>query len=103
MVDAVISDVRAIDMPRQKVGLRRLLRRKSSIAFLMALPLILLIGLLVLYPAFYAMYLAMLNKSMKYMVWFSNFTPNSKSPRPCSSPLSPWGVFFALLPGRSRL
>ncbi len=73
MVDAVISDVRAIDSSRRKTGLRQLLRRKSSIAFLMALPLILLIGCLVLYPAFYAMYLAMLNKSMTQFRWFDNF------------------------------
>jgi multiple sugar transport system permease protein len=38
----------------------------------MALPLILLIGLLVLYPAFYAVHLAMLNKSMERFVGISN-------------------------------
>src|ERR1043165_7616030 len=73
MVDAVITDVRGMDVPRRKSGMRALLKRKSTIAFLMALPLILLIGGLVLYPAFYAMYLAMLNKSMKYLVGLSNF------------------------------
>ncbi|HMK81626.1 MAG TPA: sugar ABC transporter permease [Xanthobacteraceae bacterium] len=74
MVDAVISDVRAIDAARRKVGARRLLQRKSSIAFLMALPLLLLIGGLVIYPAFYAMHLATLNKSMQRFVGLANFT-----------------------------
>jgi multiple sugar transport system permease protein len=55
-------------------GLRRLARRKSTIAFLMALPLIALIVALVVYPALYSLYLAMLNKSLERFVGFSNFT-----------------------------
>src|SRR6476660_10014702 len=74
MVDAAVSDVRALGATRRSSGLRKLLKRKSSIAFFMALPLILLIGLLVLYPAFYAMHLATLNKSMQRFVGLSNFT-----------------------------
>jgi multiple sugar transport system permease protein len=54
-------------------GLRRLARRKSTIAFLMALPLIALIAALVVYPAFYSMYLAMLNKSLEHFVGLKNF------------------------------
>ncbi|HEY5900259.1 MAG TPA: sugar ABC transporter permease [Burkholderiales bacterium] len=54
-------------------GLRRLARRKSTIAFLMALPLIVLIGALVIYPAFYSMYLSMLNKSLERFVGLANF------------------------------
>jgi len=50
------------------------MQRKSTIAFLMALPLILLILLLVAYPAGYAVYLAMLNKGMTRFVGFGNFT-----------------------------
>ena len=75
MVDAAISDVRELSASRRKsTGLRRMLQRKSTIAFFMALPLILLIGLLVLYPAFYAVHLATLNKSMQRFVGLSNFT-----------------------------
>jgi len=55
-------------------GLRRLARRKSTIAFLMALPLIALIAALVVYPAFYSLYLAMLNKSLERFVGLANFT-----------------------------
>ncbi|WP_296328709.1 sugar ABC transporter permease [Reyranella sp.] len=49
------------------------MQRKSTIAFLMALPLILLIAILVAYPAGYAVYLATLNKGMTRFVGFGNF------------------------------
>src|SRR6266536_3309494 len=74
MVDAVMGDARNLGGVRRKSGMRRMMQRKSTIAFLMALPLMLLIGLLVLYPAFYAVHLAMLNKSMQRFVGLSNFT-----------------------------
>src|SRR6476469_5601212 len=74
MVDAAVSAVHEFSTPRKKTGMRRMLQRKSTIAFLMTLPLILLIGGLVLYPAFYAMHLATLNKSMQRFVGLSNFT-----------------------------
>jgi multiple sugar transport system permease protein len=54
-------------------GLRRLARRKSTIAFMMALPLIVLIATLVIYPTLYAIYLAMLNKSLEHFVGLANF------------------------------
>src|SRR5262249_58635618 len=59
---------------RGRSGLHKALRRKSTIAFLMALPLILLIALLVIYPAFYSIHLATLNKSMERFVGLGNFT-----------------------------
>jgi multiple sugar transport system permease protein len=57
--------------PRTRVG--RLWRRKSTIAFAMALPLLLIVGLLVMYPSLYAFYLATLNKSMERFVGLANF------------------------------
>src|SRR3990170_6531724 len=54
-------------------SLHKLMQRKSTIAFLMALPLIVLILVLVAYPAGYAVYLATLNKSMTRFVGFGNF------------------------------
>src|SRR5256885_15717420 len=54
-------------------SLHKLMQRKSTIAFLMALPLILLISILVVYPAGYAIWLSMLNKSMTKFVGFGNF------------------------------
>ena len=53
--------------------MKKLLRRKSTIAFAMASPLILIIASLVIYPAFYSMYLATLNKSMEHFVGLGNF------------------------------
>ncbi|MBX3503756.1 MAG: sugar ABC transporter permease [Alphaproteobacteria bacterium] len=57
----------------KRSSLHRLMQRKSTIAFLMTLPLILLILILVAYPAAYAIYLAMLNKGMTKFVGFGNF------------------------------
>jgi multiple sugar transport system permease protein len=54
-------------------GLHRLVRRRSTVGFLMCLPLILLIVGLVIYPAFYAIYLSMLNKRMTEFVGLGNF------------------------------
>ena len=54
-------------------SLHKLMQQKSTIAFLMALPLILLIGILVAYPAGYAVYLATLNKGMTRFVGLGNF------------------------------
>jgi multiple sugar transport system permease protein len=52
---------------------RRFLRRRSTIALLMALPLILLIGCMIVYPAFYAIWLSMLNKKMTKFVGLGNY------------------------------
>jgi multiple sugar transport system permease protein len=58
---------------RKRASLRNAMKRKSTAAFLMTLPLIILITLLVLYPAFYSLHLATLNKSMQRFVGFDNF------------------------------
>jgi multiple sugar transport system permease protein len=57
----------------RRTGLHKLMQRKSTIAFLMALPLILLILILVAYPAGYAVYLSTLNKSMTKFVGLGTF------------------------------
>jgi multiple sugar transport system permease protein len=74
MADAAISAAQQALAPSKRSSLRRAMQRKSTIAFLMALPLILLIAVLVLYPAFYSIHLAMPNKSMERFVGLSNFT-----------------------------
>ena len=53
--------------------LRLFLRRRSTIAFLMCLPLILIIATLVIYPAFYSIYLSMLNKAQTRFIGLGNF------------------------------
>jgi len=50
-----------------------LLQRRSTIAFVMTLPLIVIIAALVLYPALYSIHLATLNKSMQRFVGLGNF------------------------------
>src|SRR3954464_7688097 len=59
---------------RKRASLRTAMKRKSTAAFLMTLPLILLITILVLYPAIYSLHLATLNKSMQKFIGLSNFT-----------------------------
>ena len=72
MADATMSTV-GTPVVQRRMTLKKFARRKSTIAFVMALPLILLISLLVVYPAFFSMYLATLNKSMEHFVGFDNF------------------------------
>ena len=57
----------------RRMTMEKFVRRRSTIAFFMTLPLILLIALLVLYPALFSMYLATLNKSMERFVGLGNF------------------------------
>ena len=63
----------AIRRPQKKTSMQKFMRQRSTIAFLMALPLILLIAGLVVYPAIYAIYLSMLNKKMTAFVGLGNF------------------------------
>ena len=55
-------------------GLHQVLRRRSTIAFLMCLPLILIIACLVVYPALYSIYLSMLNKAQTRFIGLGNFS-----------------------------
>jgi multiple sugar transport system permease protein len=54
--------------------MRRIARRRSTLAFVMTLPLITIMLGLVAYPFCYALYIAMLNKRMTRFVGFDNFT-----------------------------
>ena len=54
-------------------GIKRFVRRRSTIAFLMCLPLILVIGGLVVYPALYSIHLSMLNKAQTRFIGIDNF------------------------------
>src|SRR5215472_14437736 len=55
-------------------GLYQVLHRRSTIAFLMCLPLILIIACLVVYPALYSIYLSMLNKAQTRFIGLGNFS-----------------------------
>jgi multiple sugar transport system permease protein len=70
------SPVAADPSPRVRVhasGISRLLHRRSTVGLLFCSPLILLIVSFVLYPACYAIYLAMLNRRMTQFVGLGNF------------------------------
>src|SRR3954471_18749057 len=75
MVDVTLQPNRVVTAgpAKKRSGLHAALKRKSTAAFLMTLPLILLIGILVVYPAFYSLHLATLNKSMQRFVGLGNF------------------------------
>src|SRR5277367_3896704 len=75
MVDVAFQQgsVPRVGSARKRASLRTTLKRKSTAAFLMTLPLILLISILVLYPAIYSVHLATLNKSMARFVGLGNF------------------------------
>jgi len=75
MVDVVFqpNSVPQTRSTRKRASLRTTLKRKSTSAFLMTLPLILLVLILVIYPAFYSLHLATLNKSMQRFVGLGNF------------------------------
>ncbi len=53
--------------------LRLFLRRRSTVAVAMCLPLILIIAGLVVYPALYSIYLSMLNRAQTHFVGLGNF------------------------------
>src|SRR5689334_25367071 len=72
MVDAALESPVSVG-PRRRSALRRAVQRKSTIAFFLTLPLLLLVALLVIYPALYSIHLATLNKSMERFVGFGNF------------------------------
>ncbi len=81
MVDTTPRGLSAAQQPQRAqahaaggTSLRRLARRRSTTAVLFALPLFLVVGGLIVYPAFYAIYLSMLNKAQTKFVWFSNYT-----------------------------
>jgi multiple sugar transport system permease protein len=72
MADVVARELR-VPARSGQLTLHKFARRKSTIAFLMALPLITIVLCLVVYPAFYSIHLATLNKSMQHFVGFGNF------------------------------
>ncbi|MSO77829.1 MAG: sugar ABC transporter permease [Alphaproteobacteria bacterium] len=73
MADVTITRTGLPAEAGQVSSLQRLMRRKSTIAFIMTLPLLLVIFTLVAYPAFYSLHLATLNKSMVRFVGLGNF------------------------------
>jgi multiple sugar transport system permease protein len=63
----------AVAGTRRASSMRRFAQRRSTIAFFLCLPLILLVACFVVYPALYAIWLSMLNKKMTAFVGLGNF------------------------------
>lgn len=59
---------------RRRPLIKRFLQRRSTIAFFMCFPLLMIIGGLVIYPALYAIHLATLNRGMTKFIGLGNFT-----------------------------
>lgn len=72
MAQASVVDAQVKEAAQRQTG-GGLAARRARIAFLFCLPLILLVVALVIYPAFYSLYLATLNKSMTRFVGLGNF------------------------------
>jgi multiple sugar transport system permease protein len=74
MADTVHSWAPALRTAPARRGMTKFLHRRSTIAFLMCVPLIVIIGCLVIYPAFYSIYLSLLNKAQTRFVGLGNFS-----------------------------
>lgn len=72
MADTISMPVPRV-APHRGSSLRRFTQRRSTIAFLMTVPLILVIGGLVLWPAAYAIHLSTLNRRMTAFIGLGNF------------------------------
>jgi multiple sugar transport system permease protein len=68
-----VGVIQSASAARPRSSMKRFAQRRSTIAFMLCLPLILLVAGFVIYPAFYAIYLSMLNKKMTHFVGLSNF------------------------------
>jgi len=75
MADGTIS-ITALPAVRRTAGpnpMRRWMRHRSTVGFLMALPLIAVIGGLVVYPAVYSIALSLMDRRMTHFVGLHNF------------------------------
>jgi len=72
--DAPVSVSAAEQRARLAYKLHKILARRSTLAFVLCLPLIVLIGGLVLQPFCYSLYLSFLNKSETRFIGFGNFS-----------------------------
>jgi multiple sugar transport system permease protein len=67
------TTLEALRAPARRLTLPRRFRRRSVLAFLLCVPLFVIVGGLVLYPAVFAVYLSMLNKAQTKFVGLANF------------------------------
>lgn len=74
MANLAVRDASGAPAHRERSRLGNFLRSRSFVAFLFTLPLLVLVSVLVIYPAFYALHLATLNKRMDKFIGLSNFS-----------------------------
>ena len=72
MADVVARGVRA-PAAHPRSTMQKFVRQNSTIAFFMTLPPITIVACLVVFPAFYSISLALVNKSMQHFVGVGNF------------------------------
>lgn len=70
---ALAHEARSASVSRSS-GLHRMARRRSTTAFLWCLPLLVVVGGLIIYPGFYAIYLSMLNKAQTRFIGLGNYS-----------------------------
>jgi len=68
--DSSITGARPV---RRKKSLGQFMRHRSVVAFVMCLPLLVIILGLIIYPAFYSIFLSMLNKTQTKFIGLGNF------------------------------
>ena len=66
--------IAAVPATPRTASLYRMARRRSTVAFLFALPLLAVIGGLIVYPGLYAVYLSMLNKAQTKFIGLGNYS-----------------------------
>src|ERR1700740_142356 len=72
MADVAARGIR-VTAAHPRSTMRKFVRRKSTVAFFVTLPLITILACLVVYPALDSISLASMNKSMQHFVGFGNF------------------------------
>jgi multiple sugar transport system permease protein len=72
---AIVSAQALADLtrPARRGGLRRLAKRRSTLAFVMCLPLLVLVATFIVYPFFYSIYLSTLNREMSRFIGLFNY------------------------------
>ena len=73
VIPRIYSPAHATAPPRRSGLLARVLRKRSTLAFVMCLPLIAIVAGLIVYPAGYSIFLSTLNKSQTRFVGLGNF------------------------------
>ena len=67
-----VAEIARVPGAERRMTMQKFMRRRSTTAFFLTLPLIVLIAALVVYPAIYAVYLSMLDRTMSHFTGLRN-------------------------------